>query len=181
MMDLYYGTSCGTVEVKRIRVSKRILIALAIFVIVSLICVPVRANDVIYTPSVNEVKGVWNTAYDRAVEVYYTDTYRCQIEFIYNDVDTSADDYWINFAYYGLNPGLPWNRESLKVEYRWAGTSSWTFIRYLDYPPCAGQWDITTATSTTLFLRITDCAQSGDQLGHTWYFGYEPTLTAHGT
>lgn len=161
------------------KVSKVIIPIIAVLVI-SMICLPVSAKtEVEYDdPNVNELLGVWNSVYNRAVEVSYSGNYRCQIQFLYSNVGTDADDYWITIDFNGENPGYPWNRESLKVEYRWANVGSWTFLTYFDVTTSEDEWDITSATSSVLYLRFTDCIVTSDSIMHTWYFGYEPILTA---
>jgi hypothetical protein len=163
-------------------VNKRnsLLIPIIAIVLVSLVCLPVSAGETDYDdPSVTESLGVWNSAYNRASEVNYDDIYRCVIIFTYSDVATGADDYWINIDYDGEEPGFFWNQESLKVEYRWSNVGSWTFLCYYTVNAGVTNHDITTATSSTLYLRFSDCGVTSDTIHHTWYFGDEPILTAN--
>ena len=155
---------------------KTLIPILVTIVVLSVICMPVRATDYNdYSP--DEIYGVWNSTYNRAVEVAYGSYYKCQIQFIFTGVTQDADDYWINLKYDGTLNGWPWT-ESLKMEYKWGPYGTWTFLAYLDIQTYNGDLDITSATSSILYLRFTDCAPEDIGAANTWCFGYEPYLTA---
>jgi hypothetical protein len=154
---------------------KTLVPLLAIFVVLS-ICMPVWATDYNdYTP--DEIYGVWNSTYNRATETAYGSYYKCQILFTYTDVRQDAGDYWINLDYDGTSHGWPYT-ESLVMEYRWSNAGTWTFLAYLDIITYDGDLDITSATSSILYLRFTDYAPEDIGAANIWYFGYEPYLTA---
>jgi hypothetical protein len=64
------------------------------------------------------------------------------------------------------------------MEYRWSNAGTWTFLAYLDIITYDGDLDITSATSSILYLRFTDYAPEDIGAANIWYFGYEPYLTA---
>ncbi|TFH10278.1 MAG: hypothetical protein E4H14_02850 [Candidatus Thorarchaeota archaeon] len=159
---------------------KKALIPILVILVTLSVCVPVRAAETVTTyNSIDENLGVWNTLYNRAVETWYSPgNQKCEIVFTYTGISQSADDYWINLDYNGVTPGYWPYLESLKMEYRWSNTASWTYICHLDINSFDGDKGIKSATSSILYLRFTDC-DTTDGVATTWYFGYEPYLTAY--
>lgn len=169
--------SCGLRRKLLTKNHKKTLIPILVtFVVLSVICMPVSATDYNdYTP--DEIYGTWNSTYNRAVEAAYGSYYKCQILFTFTGVRQDAADYWINLDYDGTSPGWIWT-ETLIMEYRWSDAEEWTFLAWLDIPTWDGDKDITSATSSVLYLRFRDSTPTDVGAANTWYFGYEPYLTA---
>ena len=99
--------------------------------------------------------------------------------FQYTCVSTSADSYGLDINYDGEYPNWIWDLESLKVEYRWGTSGTWTHLTYLDFWPYDGELSINDATNSVFQLRMRGCLETSDSTDHTWYFGEDPTLLAH--
>jgi hypothetical protein len=160
---------------------KKVLIPILMILVSFSICYPVSADSTTnyYDYSPAEIYGDWNPTYNRAIEYSYNSVYRCDLVFEFTGVTQSADAYWINLDYDCESPGYWPYVESLVMKYRWSNSGTWTIISFLDIIAFDGDLDITSATSSILYLRFTDCAPEDIGAANTWYFGYEPYLTAY--
>ena len=70
--------------------------------------------------------------------------------------------------------------ECLIVQYKWGLGGTWHTLVIFGLTTYDQDYYLIAATSSTLYLKMVDELQDFDPwFIHTWYFGYEPVLTAH--
>jgi hypothetical protein len=161
--------------------NRKIVIVLMLAFVLSAIAMPAIASNPEPYPcsSPTEYEGLWSTQYNYGIETYETNTYRLLLVFTIYNVETDADDYYVEIDYKGVDPGYFWNYETLDVLYRWGMSGSWTHLYYFNNVAIHDTYDVTTATSSIFQIRFIDYVRDGDQTQHTWSFGARPILWAY--
>ncbi|MGY5874793.1 MAG: hypothetical protein RTU30_03510 [Candidatus Thorarchaeota archaeon] len=165
---------------RRSMMRKKILLAIVTITIFFMCFQPVSAVTTKYdADSITEAYGGYREADEYAYEIKDGGVWMCRIFFIFEDVATDADDYWVHIDYDGMDPGYPWSMEALIVHFKWA-PSGWTYLTTFELSIIEDDFDLTSATTSTLVLSFRGAYDVTDpSYKQEWYFGAEPTLHAY--
>ncbi|MFQ5883824.1 MAG: hypothetical protein ACE5IO_01840 [Thermoplasmata archaeon] len=127
---------------------------------------------VIYYDSYDCVVGTWYPNENHAVEDRWEYGWAFGCRFTYKNIPQDGDVYKIRIDYDGWSELWP---EVLDIEYRWA-SGSWTDLTSCSNRAFDIKFTITDASSSTLYVSLTDSVAHPFEPRDVWEFGREPEL-----